>query len=113
MMGYTTLIMSNGSKWAGEPPDDIPTLLGVLAEHPLRRTRGGFITTDKAIGTVRFSGNFADVSHAFNIETDDPEIIESVTAAMRKNWCSAAYRRQCGRVLTNYGGIQAVQSAQL
>ena len=93
-MGYTTLIMSNGSKFLGQPPDDIPRLLVVLAEHPLRRTCGVFITRDKVRGTVRFWGNFADVSHAFNIETDDPEIIESLTSAMRKNWCSAAYRRQ-------------------
>lgn len=33
-----THIQSNGSKWAGDPPDSIDVLCEVLTMHPLDRT---------------------------------------------------------------------------
>ena len=42
-------------------------------------------------GTHRFFGNFFDYSHVFNIDTDEPELIEVLTKAIRANQATAAY----------------------
>lgn len=87
----TTTIHSNGSKWAGEAPDTLADLLKVLASHPLDRNfeqYGNFIYAgDPAIlsGTTRFWGNFFTISHVFNIDTDEPEVIDALTRAIRAN----------------------------
>lgn len=83
-MKFTTTITSNGSKWAGEAPDDIDTLIGVLGTHMLERWTGNPVRKI-APGTVRFFGNFHDLSHVFNITTDDPDIIRRLVAAIRAN----------------------------
>ena len=81
-----TTIISNGSKWLGEPPDPIEKLLEVLASHPLNRVFercGNFI--GPSAGGTRFWGNFEGLSHVFDIETDDPDVIGRLTAAIREN----------------------------
>ena len=75
-------IISNGSKWAGQPPDDVPTLLDVLTRHPLDPIFAG--CTAEFGGTFRVSGNFLNLSHVFNIRGTLEEI-HPIAQAMRKN----------------------------
>jgi hypothetical protein len=98
-----TTIHSNGSKWAGQEPDTVEQLLGVLDREVLdRRFHGMFITREPKLvnggrltpGTVRFFGNFLTVSHVFRIDTDDADIIAKLTRAIRRNQRQEAYRAQ-------------------
>lgn len=90
----TTDILSNGSKWAGQAPDDLATLLDVLGRHPLEGYFAPFVRLDPASpDRVRFFGNFATVSHVFRIVTDDPEVIASLAAAIVLNVLRPDYRR--------------------
>ena len=84
----TTTIISNGSHWMGEALDTIEELLVVLATEPLDHTferYGNFILPPRDGHPVRFWGNFARVSHVFSIYTDDQEVIERLTTAIRLN----------------------------
>jgi hypothetical protein len=96
----TTIIVSTGSKWLGEAPDSIETLLAVLAHEPLDyrfEPYGNFIAPlnertlvhphrcPELLGLTEFSGNFMTVSHVFCIRTDDPALIATLTAAIRHN----------------------------
>lgn len=108
-------IDSNGSKWYGQQPDTIDDLLQVLKEYPLDETfegYGNFITEitpeymaeqnrhgfmkgkDYLIGCTRFFGNFATLSHVFNITTDEPESVKALTEAIRVNQQRPDYRSQ-------------------
>lgn len=80
-----TTIISNGSRWAGQSPATIEDLLDVLGKHPLSGTHAPFIHHSEICGSTRFFGNFATVSHVFNIDTDDPELIATLTAAIAQN----------------------------
>lgn len=95
MSGYQTEILSNGSKWAGEKPDTIATLVRVLDAHPLarRRFQGRFIEA-VSHGRTEFRGNFLDASHVFCIRTDDPIVVRLLTQAIRRNRRRANYRSQ-------------------
>lgn len=100
-----TIIEYNGSKWAGEDPDDLDTLLRLLRTEALDpRFAGAYgtyshLVTDHLpwteadrlphLGYVRFSGNFLHISHAFSIVTDDPVIIGALHDAIR---CNPSYR---------------------
>jgi len=88
-----TTITSNGSKWYGEEPDSIETLLEVLKENmldPRFSEYGNFIIAD--VGSVRFFGNFLNLSHVFDIRTDDPGVIAKLTRAIRENLRRDDYR---------------------
>lgn len=117
------LIISNGSKWGGEDPDPIGALLGRLETHtldPSFEEYGNFASvahgaihhrgyddngewTERWEDTgpiyadapyaVNFFGNFFDLSGGFNIVTDDPEIVETLLAAIRTNQATPAYQR--------------------
>lgn len=87
-----TLIVANGSKWAGEAMGSVEDLLRLLATEPLDHTfehYGNFIMPltrhPDLIGLTEFWGNFARVSHVFCVRTDDPELIGRLTAAIRAN----------------------------
>lgn len=96
-----TLILSNGSKLAGQSPDSIDTLLGVLETEMLdpifeqyhcyqpRRYEPAVFSNDSDIsrwkGAASYFGNFRTVSHAFNIITFDQEVIDALNKAIRKN----------------------------
>ncbi len=80
----TTTITSNGSKWAGEAPDTIETLMEVLQRNTLQRWTGNPVRKI-APDTVRFFGNFHEVSHVFNVTTDDPAIIAPLVRLIREN----------------------------
>lgn len=105
-------IHHNGSHWAGEEPDDVTKLLEVLAEYQLqpdysecsvdpcrwqhnpRFVRFETTTEPQYIdgprmyrvdGVWRFSGNFAELSHAFCIDTNHRPTIEALRAAFTAN----------------------------
>ena len=67
----STTIHSNGSHWAGEEPDTIMELLAVLQAYtlePMFERNGDFIIDSDPVlpfKTVRFFGNFRDLSHVF------------------------------------------------
>lgn len=93
----TTTIHSNGSKWAGQEPDSIATLLEVLASTPLDPTfekYGDFAyNAETHDGTVRFFGNFYLVSHVFRIDSNDPEVCDALFAAIRANKATDEYKQ--------------------
>lgn len=99
-------IISNGSKWVGQSPDTIDTLLEVLSKHtldPRFERYGDFVRADTPDiyirdghsqvipGAVRFFGNFIDISHVFNIRTDETVIIKALTDAIAANKQTQAY----------------------
>ena len=112
-----TTIQSNGSKWAGEEPDTVETLLEVLASHPLDRrfeACGNFIQKNPRLanGTGRVSenpetrifwGNFFTVSHVFHIETTDRGLITRLTLAIRENQTRDDYLIQDKPIRSNVG----------
>lgn len=76
----------NGSKWAGEPPDDLETLFDRLKKHKLDKRFKPFAKTVKGeLGQVVFFGNFEDVSHTFSVTTDEPDLIARFIAAIKAN----------------------------
>ena len=94
----TTDIRSNGSKWAGQAPDDIGTLLDVLECHPLGGCFAPFVTAHPAVpGRITFHGNFATVSHVFRIETDDAKVIVALMTAIVLNVLRPDYVRTAPR----------------
>lgn len=109
-----TINQSNGSKWAGEQPDSIETLIEVLGREPLDSRFEGYgdfayqtpchADYDDAGKIIdgapmfpehervwAFFGNFANLSHVFDIVSNDPAVIEPLRAAIAANRASAAY----------------------
>lgn len=96
-----------GSRFAGQPSQTVDQLLATLDAYaldpsfeeygnfiiadPRRYTDGGRIHPD-APGAVRFFGNFARLSCGFSVDTDEPETIERLTAAIRANQQRPDYR---------------------
>ena len=104
-------IHHNGSKWAGEEPDDVQSLLDCLKAHRFNAKdwdtgftdnpcegiynpdfqRGGdqpqWIDGPRmyACDAVRFSGNFEDVSHGFCIDTNHAPTISALKSALAAN----------------------------
>ena len=93
-MNEFTNIISNGSKWAGEDPDTIETLLDVLKEYKLDYRCRPFIERFNVCpcGEVyHFSGNFKNLSHVFSINTNNKELSKTIMSAISendKNWDS-------------------------
>ena len=112
-------IDSNGSHWAGARPDGIEALFERLASFPLNpdfEDYGNFITPARLAhptqdpdtlltvyedagpiypespDALRFWGNFYELSAVFCIDTDEPELIERLTAAIRANQATPAYQ---------------------
>lgn len=91
-------IFANGSCWVHEKPMPIEALYKALTEHtldPRYESYGGFInrnpnwinpnTAEKYAGCALLSGNFLDYTHAFNLVTDDEDIISRVEALVAEN----------------------------
>lgn len=106
-----TLILSNGSKGAGQEPDSIEELLKTLETEPLdssfeeygnffsRVHRDDFLKPNsdfarKWDGAMTFFGNFRNCSHVFNIYTFDQEIIVKLINAIEDNKQRPDYGRR-------------------
>lgn len=61
-------IVSNGSKFAGEQPDNLDKLREMLKTHELE---GWSYTQKLANGTLVIAGNFKTYSHVFYIRFSD------------------------------------------
>ena len=87
-------IISNGSKWAGEDPDSLETLIEVLRSEtldPRFEDHGTFVTRTND-GRAEIFGNFLTVSHVFQIEGTDAELAEAIDA-IEANKRSETYQR--------------------
>ena len=80
-------IHSNGSKWAGEEPDSIETLLSILEKYDLDLrsfAACGFINFSD--GKVVLQGNFITLSHVFHIEgLEEAPSIKALMCAIESN----------------------------
>ncbi len=74
----TTNIQSNGSKWAGQAPDPIEALIDRLATYTLADFSSWTQNTETRHHC--FFGNFDGVSAVFSIDTDEPAVIEALSA---------------------------------
>lgn len=96
MSTTVTIIHSNGGGLAGP----IEALFDRLETATLDRTFederfGGFASIhDERPEMTAFFGNFFDYSHVFNIETNDPDLIARLTAAIEKNKLRPDYLAQ-------------------
>ncbi len=89
----TTTIHSNGSKWAGQAPDPIELLEERLRTETLDPTfedYGCFVSERE--GMTRFWGNFLTVSAVFQIDTDEPELIDRLSGLIEANRAMEQYR---------------------
>lgn len=79
-------IRSNGSKWAGESPDSVETLLGILKREPLDSTFEKFGNFFYRLPDNRYHafGNFRNRSHGFDI-IGEREEMEPLRVAIRQN----------------------------
>lgn len=92
---FTTRIISNGSKWAGESPDPIEALFQRLQEHaldPRFEACGDFLFNDEEKGFVHAWGNFYELSAVFDVRTNDPAIVRRLGELIRVNKETQAYR---------------------
>jgi hypothetical protein len=102
-----TIIRTNGSKFAGDPPDSLESLIDVLEgrEHRFAPNAERWFVLDRSFeeygsfirreGTMtHFWGNFLDLSHAFDIRSDDPDVIARLTAAIAINRARPEYLAQ-------------------
>lgn len=89
----STTIISNGSKWAGQSPDTIDTLIAVLQRETLDPSfeRHGNFAMEMESDYVLFFGNFLTVSHVFNITSSDPDVIIRLRKAIRENQAKPEY----------------------
>jgi hypothetical protein len=99
MIERKTVIDSNGSKWAGEPPDPIEKLYEVLQTHtlnPVFEKYGDFCfwapDSPDQPAMIRFWGNFYALSHVFAIDTNEPAVIERLTTLISNNKSTPAYQ---------------------
>jgi len=92
-------ITSNGSKWAGESPDSIEVLKQRLKENTLSPFFEGYGNFVEPYGDITcISGNFLDISHVFDIKTDDENFIEEMTKLIRANQKTDKYREEKNRL---------------
>jgi len=106
------VIFSNGSKWAGQQTDSIDELIAVLnsphyALDPTFELYGKFISTEKD-GSVSAFGNFANISHVFNVRGSKEEMRE-LSDAIRRHLSSARYRTA---FLALYGSDEAFREVE-
>lgn len=100
----TTIIHSNGSKWAGQEPDTIEQLIEVLKTNDLDlrhfaafgfisfEENNGYMDRDFEEHNIRIHGNFTRLSHVFNIRGIYREL-QPLINAIESN-----IARQCDRI---------------
>jgi hypothetical protein len=115
-----TLILSNGSGCLS-PSTGIQKLLDVLSEEvldpmfeefhcyrpypyePVAKVKHGSCSIrDSWRGATAFFGNFATVSHVFNIVSRDPSVIGKLTTAISKNVQTDAYQRRAYKLYADW-----------
>jgi hypothetical protein len=86
-------ILHNGSKFGGEPPATIDELIEVMHRERLERfSRMSSVnpneckTYEVPRESMRFFGNFENVSHAFDVFTDEPATIERLVNAFQSSY---------------------------
>lgn len=87
-----TEIWSNGSKWAGQEPDDLETLLAVMEIETLDPHGFHPHAFNVGHGRVHFFGNFIGYSHVFSIESDDKDVCDRLFAALRAAHATQEYK---------------------
>jgi len=88
----TTTIISNG----GGNAQPIEALFERLESDTLDSTFedfGNFVDLMAyEDGSTSFFGNFSTYSHVFNVRTDDSDLIDRLTVAIRRNQATASYK---------------------
>jgi hypothetical protein len=82
----TTKVNYNGSRWHGQEPASIDTLLALVQVEPLdwEMFGWGFVSITPS-GDTHIAGNFLRFSHAFSIETSDRGLLAKFAAALDAN----------------------------
>lgn len=89
----STTIKNNGSRFRGQEPGTLEELLVVLQVQPLDPRFEPYANfREEAQGQTVFWGNFFAVCHPFDIQTDDPDVIEQLLSAIRANQERANYQ---------------------
>lgn len=95
--------------------DTKENILKDLAEYtldPIFEDYGNFVynptwedeeTAEKYKGLTYISGNFLTYSHAFRLLTDDTELIDELTTAIRKNQQTEEYKQAKVRLMKRKG----------
>jgi hypothetical protein len=104
----TTIIHSNGSKWAGEQPDSIDILIERLSIYTIEdrffcKFKERYNSTQKHVicpiskvdGNYMFFGNFEEISGVFRIETNCPDTIKKLRVAIMNNAGWKMYISKC------------------
>lgn len=82
----TTTIGNIGSNWRGEAPATIDDLISMMETQPLEERWWPFAKNgDAGSGRVLFLGNFATVSFAFSLWSDEEEVCHRLTGAILRN----------------------------
>ena len=113
--GDSTLIVSNGSKWAGESPDQIEVFMDRLVAEPLDPMfeKLGFIgrwnpssnldgDLSRFVGAKSFSGNFLKISAAFSIITLDDDLADKLTRLIEANMLLPEYVERANELYSDY-----------
>lgn len=80
--------------YRADASDPVECLIFILGRHALDskfEEYGNFVDTSPGDSTVRFWGNFSQISAGFSVDSDDPEVIGRLTRAIRNNQASSAY----------------------
>lgn len=92
--GAEIQIWNNGSKFLGEPPDSVETLIDLLSREPLRpifELYGDFVMSEPTPGHIQCWGNFEKRSHGFDIR-GARLTLQPLINAIRTNQASEAYQ---------------------
>jgi hypothetical protein len=85
----SVIIRSNGSKWAGEKPDNLQALEKRLKKHPVADFTGVY-GLQRGLAKVKYPswqivGNFKTVSAVFNVYTDEPKVYRKLKGLIYRN----------------------------
>jgi hypothetical protein len=112
-----TEIISNGSKFAGEPLDSLDLLKERLRTEPLDpmfEDYGCFAyAAEGKRGHTHFWGNFYLLSAVFDIITDDPDLCAELTALIKTNMDTVAYKDARREHLVYKRGRQEREAARI
>lgn len=92
-----TIVAYNGYRIVGPVAAEVDLLLAMLEREtldPRFEQYGNFVIDADAVlqlGEVQFHGNFITYSHAFDVRSDEPEVIARLTAAIRANQATKTY----------------------